>query len=29
MMMDKPDIVFGDSYYADGFEDGVELINKL
>ena len=27
--MDKPDIVFGDSYYAEGFEQGVELINKL
>ena len=27
--MSKPDIVFGDSYYAEGFEQGVELINKL
>ena len=27
--MSKPDIVFADSYYSEGFEDGVELINKL
>jgi len=25
----KTDIVFGDSYYSEGFEQGVELINKL
>ena len=27
--MSKPDIVFADSYYSEGFEQGVELINKL
>jgi len=29
IMWIKTDIVFGDSYYAEGFEQGVELINKL